>query len=70
MAPSLAVSYRMSRKRDAADAAAIREAVARPSMHFVPLKDEQQQATLCLRRTRQGVVEERTATYNRLRGQL
>ncbi|EUC20804.1 transposase IS111A/IS1328/IS1533 [Burkholderia sp. BT03] len=58
-------------KNDAADAAAICEAVTRPSMRFVPLKDEhQQQATLCLHRTRQGFVEERTATYNRLRGLL
>lgn len=41
-----------------------------PSMRFVPLKDEHQQAMLCLQRTRQGFVEERTATYNRLRGLL
>jgi transposase len=73
MAPNLVAPYRMSGKRgknDAADAAAICEAVTRPSMRFVPLKDEHQQATLCLHRTRQGFVEERTATYNRLRGLL
>jgi len=73
MAPKLVAPYRMSGKRgknDAADAAAICEAVSRPSMRFVPLKDEHQQATLCLHRTRQGFVEERTATYNRLRGLL
>ncbi|MDR8052899.1 IS110 family transposase [Burkholderia cenocepacia] len=73
MAPKLVAPYRMSGKRgknDAADAAAICEAVTRPSMRFVPLKDEHQQATLCLHRTRQGFVEERTATYNRLRGLL
>lgn len=39
-------------------------------MRFVPTKDEHQQATLCPHRTRQGFVEERTATYNRLRGLL
>jgi transposase len=39
-------------------------------MRFVPLKDEHQQATLCLHRTRQGFVEERTAIYNRIRGLL
>src|SRR3546814_5615784 len=50
--------------------AAICEAVNRPSMRFVPVKDEHQQATLCLHRTRQGFIEERTATYNRLRGLL
>ena len=73
MAASLVAPYRMSGKRgknDAADAAAICEAVTRPSMRFVPVKDEHQQATLCLHRTRQGFVEERTATYNRLRGLL
>ncbi|MBP0623389.1 IS110 family transposase [Cupriavidus consociatus] len=73
MAPKHVAPYRMSGKRgknDAADAAAICEAVTRPSMRFVPLKDEHQQATLCLHRTRQGFVEERTAAYNRMRGLL
>ncbi|MBN3783627.1 IS110 family transposase [Burkholderia sp. Ac-20345] len=73
MAPRLVAPYRMSGKRgknDAADAAAICEAVTRPSMRFVPLKDEHQQAMLCLHRTRQGFVEERTAAYNRMRGLL
>ena len=73
MAPQLVAPYRMSGKRgknDAADAAAICEAVTRPSMRFVPLKDEHQQATLCLHRTRQGFVTERTAIYNRIRGLL
>lgn len=73
MAAKLVAPYRMSGKRgknDAADAAAICEAVTRPSMRFVPIKNEHQQATLCLHRTRQGFVEERTATYNRLRGLL
>jgi transposase len=37
-------------------------------MRFVPVKEEHQQIILCLHRTRQGFVEERTATYNRLRG--
>lgn len=73
IAPKLVAPYRMSGKRsknDAADAAAICEAVTRPSMRFVPLKDEHQQATLCLHRTRQGFIEERTAIYNRIRGLL
>ena len=51
-------------------ATTIIEAVTRLSMRFVPLKDEHQQATLCLHRTRQGFVEERTAAYNRMRGLL
>ena len=71
IAPKFVTPYRMSGKRgknDAADAAAICEAVTRPQMCFVPIKDEHQQATLTLHRTRQGFVEERTALYNRIRG--
>jgi len=71
MAPKFVTPYRMSGKRgknDAADAAAICEAVRRPHMRFVPVKEEHQQIILCLHRTRNGFVEERTATYNRLRG--
>ena len=71
MAPKFVAPYRMSGKRgknDAADAAAICEAVTRPHMRFVPVKDIDQQAILCLHRTRQGFIEERTALYNRLRG--
>jgi transposase len=71
IAPKFVTPYRMSGKRgknDAADAAAICEAVTRPTMRFVPIKEEHQQIILSLHRTRQGFVEERTATYNRLRG--
>jgi transposase len=71
MAPKFVAPYRMSGKRgknDAADAAAICEAVTRPAMRFVPVKEEHQQIILCLHRTRQGFIEERTALYNRLRG--
>lgn len=71
MAPKFVAPYRMTGKRgknDAADATAICEAVTRPAMLFVPVKEEHQQIILCLHRTRQGFVEERTACYNRLRG--
>ena len=71
IAPKFVTPYRMSGKRgknDAADAAAICEAVTRPNMRFVPVKEEHQQIILTLHRTRQGFVEERTAIYNRLRG--
>ena len=71
MAPKFVAAYRLSGKRgktDAADAAAICEAVTRPHMRFVPVKEEHQQIILCLHRTRNGFVEERTAVYNRLRG--
>lgn len=71
IAPKFVTPYRMSGRRgknDAADAAAICEAVTRPAMRFVPVKEEHQQIILTLHRTRQGFVEERTALYNRLRG--
>jgi len=71
VAPKFVTPYRMSGRRgknDAADAAAICETITRPHMRFVPIKEQHQQIILCLHRTRQGFVEERTATYNRLRG--
>ena len=71
MAPKVVIPYRLSGKRgknDAADAAAICEAVTRPQMRFVPVKEEHQQVMLALHRTRNGFIGERTATYTRLRG--
>jgi transposase len=73
MAPKFVAPYRMSGKRgknDAADAAAICEALQRPNMRFVPVKSELAQARLCVHRMRRGFVEQRTATINRLRGLL
>jgi transposase len=43
---------------------------ARPTMRFVPIKSLEQQSVLALHRVRQGFVEERTATINRVRGLL
>lgn len=71
MASKFVAPYRMSGKRgqhDAADAAATCEAVQRPHVRFVPVKEEPPRIIWGLHRTRQGFVEERTATYNRLRG--
>jgi transposase len=62
--------YRKSGKNDGNDAEAICEAVLRPNMRFVPVKSAEQQALLSLHRVRQGFVEERTATVNRIRGLL
>jgi transposase len=73
MAPKLVTPYRMSGKRgknDAADAAAICEAVQRPNMRFVPVKSEEQQSRLMVHRARQGFVAARTACINRIRGLL
>jgi transposase len=70
MAPRFVAPYRKNGKNDGNDAEAICEAVGRPSMRFVPIKTLEQQAILCLHRVRQGFIEERTATINRLRGLL
>jgi transposase len=73
MAPKFVAPYRLSGKRgknDAADAAAICEAMQRPNMRFVPVKSTEQQARLMVHRARQGFVEQRTATLNRIRGLL
>jgi transposase len=73
MAPKFVAPYRLSGKKgknDAADAAAICEAVTRPSMRFVAAKSLQQQSELLVHRARQGFVQQRTATINRIRGLL
>ena len=73
MAPKFVIPYRLSGKRgknDAADAAAICEAVSRPNMRFVPPKSIEQQSQLLVHRARQGFVQQRTATINRIRGLL
>jgi len=73
MAPKLVTPYRMTGKRgknDAADAAAICEAVQRANMRFVPVKSEEQQSRLMVHRARQGFVAARTACINRIRGLL
>jgi transposase len=57
-------------KNDAADAAAICEAVTRPSMRLVPIKSEDQQATLMLHRARDLLVRQRTQLIDAIRGHL
>ncbi len=73
MAPKFVAPYRLSGKQgknDADAAAAICEAVQRPNMRFVPIKTVEQQGLLCVHRVRQGFIEQRTATINRIRGLL
>lgn len=70
MAPQFVKPYVKSNKNDAADAEAICEAVARPSMRFVPIKNVEQQSVLSLHRVRQGFVKARTAQANQIRGLL
>jgi transposase len=62
--------YVRRQKNDAADAAAICEAVGRPSMRFVPVKTVQSQAVLILHRSRALLVRQRTMLINALRAHL
>ena len=70
MAAEFVEPYRQGGKNDANDAAAICEAVGRHKMRFVPVKSVEKQAVLAVHRLRQGLVEERTALANRVRGLL
>ncbi|NLS08388.1 IS110 family transposase [Rhizobium sp. P32RR-XVIII] len=66
--PSYIKPYLRRQKNDAADAAAICEAVTRPSMRFVPVKSQERQATLMLHSARELLISQRTALINALRG--
>ena len=57
-------------KNDAADAEAIAEAASRPTMRFVAVKSEAQQAQAMVLKTRNLLVRQRTQTINALRGSL
>jgi len=70
MAPQFVKPYVKSNKNDAADAEAICEAVSRPTMRFVPIKNVEQQAVMALHSVRQGFVKARTAQANQIRGLL
>ncbi len=62
--------YVKSNKHDAADAEAICEAVTRPNMRFVPVKEIEQQDIQSLHRARELLVKQRTALSNQIRGLL
>jgi transposase len=70
MAGQFVAPYRKSGKNDANDAEAICEAVARPNMRYVPIKSEEAQAVLTVRRARTLLVSGRTAPSNKVRGSL
>jgi len=55
-------------KNDAIDAAAICEAMSRPTMRFVPVKTAEQQAALTMLGVRDLLVKQRTMLINALRG--
>ena len=70
MSPQFVKPYRKSDKNDRNDAEAICEAVARPSMRFVAVKSVEQQDMLTMHRVREGLMKERVALINRIRGSL
>lgn len=70
ISPQFVKPYVKGNKNDANDAEAICEAVGRSSMRFVPIKSIEQQDLQMLHRVRSGLVKERTALANRIRGLL
>ncbi len=62
--------YVKRNKTDSRDAEAICEAMGRPTMRFVPVKSEEQQAILALHRTRGLLARQRTMAANALRSGL
>ena len=70
MSPQFVVPYRKGNKNDPNDAEAICEAVSRPSMRFVPIKNEEQQDLQTLHRVGEQLVKNRTALANQIRGLL
>lgn len=70
MNPQFVKPYVKSNKNDSKDAEAICEAVQRPSMRFIGIKNVEQQAILAIHRVRERLVKERTAIINQTRGLL
>jgi transposase len=68
IAPQFVKPYVKSNKNDATDAEAICEAMARPSMRFVAVKTLEQQDIQAVHRVRSGLIEQRTAKANQIRG--
>src|ERR1700727_2139022 len=70
MPPNYVKAFVRRQKNDAADAAAICEAVSRPSMRFVAVRSVTNQAELMRHKAREMVVAQRTQVLNGLRGHL
>jgi transposase len=66
--PAYAKAYVRRNKNDAADAAAICEAVSRPSMRFVTIKTAEQQAAAGIHKVRELLMKQRTMLINAVRG--
>jgi transposase len=68
--PAYVRPYVKTNKNDAADAEALCEAAARPTMRFVQAKTPEQQDVQLLHRVRTRLVSRRTSLSNQLRGLL
>jgi len=68
MAPQHVKAYVKRNKNDGRDAEGLCEAMSRPTMQFVPVKTEEQQAALMLAGVRQQLIARRTQLSNAIRG--
>ena len=68
IAPQFVKPYVKSNKNDANDAEAICEAMSRPSMRFVNIKTTAQQDIQAIHRIRAGLMDQRKAKGNQIRG--
>ena len=68
ISPQFVKPFVKTNKNDANDAEAITEAASRPSMHFVPIKQVEQQDIQSLHRVRSRLIKNRTALINEIRG--
>jgi transposase len=68
IAPQHVKAYVKRNKNDGRDAEGLCEAMSRPTMQFVPVKTEEQQAALMLAGTRERLVARRTQVSNAIRG--
>src|SRR5271163_1550430 len=68
MPPQYIKPYVKRGKNDAIDAAAICEAMSRPTMRFVPINTAEQQAALTMLGTPGQLVKQRTMLINAMRG--
>lgn len=68
ISPQYVKPFVKTNKNDANDAEAITEAASRPSMHFVPVKQVEQQDIQSIHRVRSRLVKNKTALINEIRG--
>lgn len=68
IAPQFVKPYVKSNKNDANDAEAICEAMSRPNMRFISVKTVEQQDIQAVHRIRAGLMEQRIAKANQIRG--